>query len=407
MHPGAHGSTWLVTLSSDMNRRELLRLGTASLAAAALPKVSAAQTAPNAPQPPPTFQFDVYSRSLQWLRTPETVAKAVIDSGARSIDLTVMPYPGHVDPAKVRADLPPFVNGLKSGGVAVSAITCPIADSDSPDAEAIIATASSLGIRYYGWGGFQHEPRQPYRAQLDALKPRVARLAKLNEKYDMKALYQPRPGEVGSVFFDFLDVLRNFDPRYVSFRYDTATLLHPRPQDAALELQLGAPYIGAVALNDAVVKLELPVWNDGAYTGTPRQLVGASMGSGDNLGKDGGNPLAIGGGGRPLPYHFYEVPVGTGMVDFSLIGQTLKEIGFSGPVESQTDWPLGGAEKGSDKTTMPPLEVIGQLKHNRLMIEQAFAQSWDIDIARPPFQQPGGAAAAGPVKRGPGPYWPE
>ena len=393
-----------------MNRRELLRLGTATVAAAALSKASLAQTpAASAPATGPSgrFQFDVYSRTLQWLRAPEELAQAVLDTGAQSIDLTVTPYPGHVDPAKVKTDLPPFVNALKKNGVMVSAITCPINDADSPNAEAILAAASSAGIRHYSWSSFGYDKSRPYRQQLDALKPRVARLAKLNEKYGVKALYQPRAGDIGCVFFDFLDVLRNFDSRFVSFRYDTAALLQAMPQNAAAQLRLGAPYIGAVALNDAVVKLELPVWNDGAYTGTPQQLVGASMGSGDNIGKDGGDPLAIGGGGRPLPYHFHEVPVGTGMVDFSLIGSVLKEINFNGPAESQSDWPLGGAENGSDKTVMPRLELLGQLKHNRLMIEQAFASSWNLDIARPPFQQPGGTAAATSAKRGPGPYWPE
>jgi hypothetical protein len=172
-----------------------------------------------------------------------------------------------------------------------------------------------------------------------------------------------------------------------------------------IQLRAGAAYIGAVALNDAVVKLELPVWNDGAFTGTPQQLVGASMGGGDNLGKDGGDPMAIGGGGRPLPYHLYPVPVGTGMVDLILVGKTLKEINFNGPAECQTDWPLGGAELGNDRITLPRQTVVGEIKHNRLMVEAAFASSWNLDIARPPFLEPGGAAT--PAKeRGPGPYWP-
>jgi L-ribulose-5-phosphate 3-epimerase len=395
-----------------MNRRDLLRLGTATLTAAALSKVSLSQTAPPAQgraTPSGQFLLDVYSRSLQWLRTPQEVTQAVIDTGARSIDLTVMPYPGHVDPTKVKTDLPPFVKTLQSGGVTVSAITCPITDAASPNAEEIIGTASSLGIRHYSWSGFPYQEAQAYQAQLDALKPRVARLAKLNEKYNAKALYQPRQGEVGSVFFDFLDVLRNFDPRLVGFRYDTGLFLQATAQNAGLQLRLGAPYIAGIALNDAVVKLDLPRWNDGAFTGSPKDLVGASMGSGDNIGTDGGDPLAIGGGGRPLPYHFYEVPAGTGMVDFGLIGRILKEINFSGPAECQSDWPLGGAEEGNPTTTMPRLEVLSQLKHNRLMIDQAFATSWNLDIARPPFQMSGGAAAA-PGRgehRGPGPYWPE
>jgi sugar phosphate isomerase/epimerase len=394
-----------------MNRRELLQLATAALTASALAKASSAQNAPAATPvaAPPTgkFPLDVYTRSLQWLRTPEEVAKAVVEIGLQRVDLTVMPYPGHVDPAKVKADLPPFVNGLKKNGIAVSAITCPITDADSPNAEAILGAASSLGIHHYSWGGFTYDESKPYRPQLDALKPRVAKLAKLNEKYGMKALYQARAGSgnVGAAFFDFLDVLRNFDPRFVSFRYDTGALLQATPQTLVIQLRVGAPYIGGVALNDAAVKLELPVWNDGAFTGAPQQLVGASMGSGDNTGIDGGDPLAIGGGGRPLPYHVYPVPVGTGIVDLALVGKTLKEISFNGPAECQTEWPLGGAELGNDKTTLSRQRVVGEIKHNRLTIETAFAPSWNLDIARPPFLQPG-ATTAPPAKRGPGPYWP-
>jgi sugar phosphate isomerase/epimerase len=394
-----------------MNRRELLKLSAATLAASAIGKTAFAQSAtpiePAPASPTGKFPLDVYSRSLQWLRTPQDVAKAVTEIGLQSVDLTVMPYPGHVDPAKVKTDLPSFVKALKQGGISVTAVTCPITDADSPNTETILGTASSLGIRHYSWGGFVYDESKPYQPQLDALKPRVAKLAKLNEKYGMKALYQPRAGaaNVGAAFFDLLDVLRNFDPRFVSFRYDTGSLLQATPQSLVIQLRVGAAYIGAVALNDAVVKLELPVWNDGAFTGAPQELVGASMGAGDNVGTDGGDPLAIGGGGRPLPYHFYPVPVGTGMVDLTLLGKTLKEINFNGPAECQTDWPLGGAEQGSDKTTLPRQTLLGEIKHNRLMVETAFAPSWNLDIARPPFMQPKGATT--PAKpRGPGPYWP-
>jgi sugar phosphate isomerase/epimerase len=341
--------------------------------------------------------LDVYSRSLQWLRAPQEVAKAVIEIGLRSVDLTVMPYPGHVDPAKAKTDLPLFVKGLSEGGVTVSAITGSITDADSPNAEAIIGSASSLGIRYYGWGGFRYSENQPYQAQLDALKPRVAKLARLNEKYNIKALYQPQSGaaSVGAAFFDFLGVLKDFDPRFVAFRYDTGSLVQTTPDLQALQLRMGARYIGGVALNDAAVRLDLPVWRQGPYQGTPEQQIGAASG-GDNIGKDGGDPLAIGGGGRPLPYHVHQVPVGTGMIDLTLIGKTLKEIGFDGPAECQTEWPLGGAELGNDKITLPRQTVLGQIKHNRLMVEQAFATAWNIDVAQPPFMKRGSNAAAVP-----------
>jgi L-ribulose-5-phosphate 3-epimerase len=404
-----------------MNRREALRLGAATLAAAALstnaraqvanpPPATSAKPAALPPQPTGKFPLQVYSRDLQWLRTPQDVAQAVIDVGLQGVDLTVMPYPGHVDPTKVKTDLPAFVSGLKQNGISVTAITSSITDADSPNAEDIVATASSLGIHYYSWGGFRYNQGQPYQPQLDALKPRVAKLAKLNQKHGVKALYQPRAGagNVGAAFFDFLDVLRNFDPRFVSFRYDTGNLLQASPDTVTTQLLLGAAYIGGVALNDAVVKLDLPVWHDGVFVGDPKSVAGQGAG-GDNTGRSGGDPLAIGGGGRPLPYRVNLVPVGTGMVDLVSLGKTLKEINFSGPAECQSDWPLGGAELGNDQITLPRQRVLGQIKHNRLMVEEAFASSWNLEVALPPFMQPGGAPAAPGrgEQRGPGPYWPE
>ena len=383
-----------------MDRRKFLNWGAATLGATALAKRASAQGAPataraSAPPPDPSgrFPLDVFSRSLQWLRSPGDVAKAVSDIGLQSLDLTVMPYPGHVDPAKVKTELPLFVSGLKQSGISVSAVTCPITDADSPNAEAILGTASSLGIRYYSWGSFRYDDRQPYQPQLDALKPRVSKLAKLNEKYGMKALYQPQAGagNVGAAFFDFLEVLRNFDPRFVSFRYDTGSLLQATPQTFVVHMRLGAPYIGGLALNDATVTLDLPVWKDGPFVGKPQDLIGVNSSSGDNVGKDGGSPLAIGGGGRPLPYHLHQVPVGTGMIDLSLIGKILKEINFRGPAECQAEWPLGGAEQGNDKITLPRQTVIGQIKHNRLMVEAAFASTWDLDIMQPAFMNRRGA----------------
>ena len=371
-----------------MHRRELLQWGTTALAAASFTKPAFSQVATKSTKPAGKFSLDVYSRSLQWLRTPQDLAKAVVEIGLRSVDLTVMPYPGHVEPARVKTDLTVFVKGLSENGITVSAITCPVIDADSPNCEAIISTASSLGIRYYSWGGLRYDQSRPYQEQLDALRPRVAKLASLNAKYNIKALYQPRAGasNVGAAFFDLLGLMKEFDPRYVAFRYDTGSLVQTTPDLQETQLRMGAGYIGGIALNDAAVKLDLPEWRQGPYQGTPEQQIGAASG-GDNIGKDGGNPLAIGGGGRRLPYHVHPAPAGTGMVDLTLIGKTLKEIGFDGPAECQTEWPLGGAELGNDEITLPRQTVLGQIKHNRLMVEQAFATPWNIDVAQPPFMK--------------------
>ncbi len=233
-----------------MERRGLLQLAAATVTASVISRFTFGQSSQASTVK--KLKLDAYSRTLHWLRTPEEVAEACHEIGNTTIDLTVRTYPGHVLAEKVKTDLPPFVNTLKRNGVTVSSMACEIADADTPNAEAMLDTASSLGIHHHWWRGFRYDDTKPYLPQLEALKPRVAKLAKLEERYGMKAMYHPGGG-FSSVFFDLLDVLRNFDPRFVSVHYDTGNLLQVNQQNLVTQLRLGAPYIGGVVFKDSVV----------------------------------------------------------------------------------------------------------------------------------------------------------
>ncbi len=341
------------------------------------------------------LKVDAYSRHLQWLRTPDEVAEAVIEMGFDGIDLTVRPYPGHVDPAKVTTDLPPFVNAIRKHGIRVDTITCPITDADSPNAEAILSTASQLGIRHYWWGTFRYDTNTPVMSQLDALKPRVEKLAKLNEKYRMKAMYHTYSGSaiVGAALWDFLYVLRNFDPAYVSFHYD---LGHQTTAGGggtwALSLRAAGPYIGGVSLKDQVLENALVVNEGGPFTGSPAQggrgggvagrggrggsggrgAAGAGGLGGGPAGGRGGSP---GGNATPATWRERQVPLGTGMDNLPLMAQILKEINFSGPVEIQAEYPNGGAESAQDRITLPRAMVLGAMKRDLLNLKSMWATS--------------------------------
>ena len=381
-----------------MDRRQFLQTSSLALSAAAVGSAAFAQGAA-----PTKSGLVVYSKQLQWLRTPQDVATAVVDIGLEKLDLTVTAYPGHVDPAKAKTDLPAFVAALKQRGIAVPMITTQIVDADSPNAEAILDAASSAGVTHYVWGGLTYQTGTPYQAQLDALKPRVQKLAKLNEKYKIKGLYHPVAGatNVGSSFLDILDVLKTVNPQFTAVQYDTASLLQPVRDVFVSHMRLGAPYIGGVALNDAAITLDIPFYEYGPFD--PSKADANAGPAGDNTGNADGDPLAFGGGGRPLPYKYHPMRVGTGMIDVILVGRTLKEIGFNGPIETQVNWPLGGAENGADKVSLPRQSVLGQLKRDRLTVEHGFfAAGWNIDIARPAFlvaRDRGGAAPA-PAGRG-------
>jgi sugar phosphate isomerase/epimerase len=254
-------------------------------------QASAPAAGPSATPAANPLKIDAYSRHLQWLRTPDEVAQAVIDMGFTGLDTTVRPYPGHVDPTKVAQDLPPFVNGIRKRGIEVRMITCPITDADSPNAEEILATASSLGITHYWWGTFRYDTSRPVMEQLDALKPRVEKLEALNRKYKMKAMYHTYEGDmtVGAAIWDFLYVLKNFDPAYVSFHYDVGHMTVAGGGNTwPLNLRAAGPYIGGVSAKDYVVDLDLGMSGGGPYAGQP-------------LGGFGGPPGGRGRGGPGAP----------------------------------------------------------------------------------------------------------
>lgn len=295
-----------------MNRRGFIQSSAAALAAGVLNPRTHAQVSgsqgsvpaetPLGPSGKLKLKVDAYSRHLQWLRSADEVAEAAIEMAFTGVDITVRPYPGHVDPAKVATELPAFVNTLRKHGLEVSMITCPITDADSPNAEQILQTASSLGIKHYWWGTFRYEQGKPVMAQLDALKPRVEKLAKLNEKYNMKAMYHTysMAGTVGCNVWDFLYVLRNFDPQYVSFHWDVGhTSLTGGNGTWAESLRASGPYVGGLSVKEYTYELALETPGGGPFTGTPEQLNMRSFGPGGPGGPGGpAGPGARGGQGR-------------------------------------------------------------------------------------------------------------
>ena len=146
----------------------------------------------------------------------------------------------------------------KHGGILVRArSTCPITDADSPNAEQILQTSSSLGITHYWWGTFRYAPNKPIVQQLDELKPRVAKLAALNARYGMTAMYHTNEGSsaVGAAIWDLLYVFKNFDPAQVGFHYDLGHMTIAGGNGTwALNLRAAGPYVAGVAVKDFVLE---------------------------------------------------------------------------------------------------------------------------------------------------------
>jgi sugar phosphate isomerase/epimerase len=260
-----------------MNRREFLQgsLGVSaagSLFARAFTAQASSQIAvPGAAPVTRTLIFDANSRSLQWLRSADEVAEAATEMVCGGVCPTVQPYPGHINPTRVAQELPAFVNRVRAHGLRVTQIKGPaITDASAPNAEAIIGTAAQAGCTHYSLGGFTYDLAKPLQPQLDAIKSRVEKFARLNQKHRITLVFDtvPGPTSVGGVVLDLLSVLKEFDPKYVGLHWDTGHMaLHGDGMWETL-MRLAGPYIAAVGWRDRGWAQDLGLLGEGGpYAG--------------------------------------------------------------------------------------------------------------------------------------------
>ena len=325
-----------------------------------------------------------YSRYLHWLRTPAEIAEACRELTCRYLMLTVQSgATAHVQQADLRRELPRFVNALQAEGIGVQAIRGGGQTDVDRDVERLVATMADLGIRYYWLGTDRYDFSQPIMPQLDAIKRKVERFVTLNERYGTTLMYHTRSGasSVGSVVWDLLHVLQDFDPKYVGLHWDTGHMSNHGNMWETL-FRTAAPYVAAVSWKDRVWQQDLgglteqggpfpgpnpePEGSGGRFTRPPRP---------ENLLDRIPLPLAGEHFARGMGWSSEETAIGTGVVNLFRYGEVLDDIGFDGIMDVQAEYALGGAERGRAELTLPRRLVLGALKRDVLTVRTALAQS--------------------------------
>jgi hypothetical protein len=264
-----------------MDRRQFLHgsFGAALVVPLVGGRSEAAQTTPAAAGPRPPARpaaprklvLDVYSRQLQWLRSADQVADAAVEMVVGGVCPTVTPYPGHIDPARVAQELPAFAKAVRSRGLRLTQIKGPaINDPADPRVDAIVGAAAQSGCTHYALGGYTYDLTKPLAPQLDAIKLKIDRFVRLNQRHRMKLVYHTVPGaaSVGGVVLDLLPIFRSFDPRYIGFHWDTGHMaLHGDGMWETL-MRTAGPYVASIGWRDRGWVQDLGLLGEGgAYTG--------------------------------------------------------------------------------------------------------------------------------------------
>ena len=367
-----------------MNRRDFLN---SALMASLLSGVTAnrvlAQAVDTASREIP---LHAYSRYLHWLRTPQEIARACRELTCRYLMVTVQDgETAHVQQDELRRELPRFVNALRAEGIEVQAVRGGRQTEVDRDVERLVGTMADLGITHYWLGTDRYDFSQPIMPQLDAIKRKVEGFVSLNERFGTTLMYHTRSGasSVGSVVWDLLHVLQDFDPRHVGLHWDTGHMSNHGNMWETL-LRTAGPYVVAISWKDRVWQQDLGGLTEqgGPFPGPNPQPPGAGRGFGgprptrpeDPLDRI---PLPLAGEhfARGMGWSSEETAIGTGVVDLFRYGEVLGEIGFNGIMDLQAEYPLGGAERGRAELTLPRKLVLGALKRDVLTVRTALAQS--------------------------------
>jgi len=285
-------------MQRPLSRRTMLATSVAAVGAA-----SAAPTSNGEKHP---LKVAIFSKHLLFLQGEELATRAA-EIGFDGVDLAVRKG-GHVAPERVKQDLPPLVAILRKHNLEVPMITTDIVDADTPYAGDILSTAVQLGIRYYRWGGLTYKPDIPLQQQLDAMKPRVDKLARLNARYRATAMYHTHSGInlVGASIWDLHELLNGLDPANIGVNYDVG--------HATVEGGFGG-------------------WIN-SYRITGKYLHGIAIK--DFLWEKKG----------PENWRPAWKPLGQGMVRLPEFFRMVAASHFDGPLQLHFEYPLGGAENG-------------------------------------------------------------
>lgn len=254
----------------------------------------------------------VFSKHLAGIPLP-IAARRLRQMEISKIDLTVREG-GHVEPSKVREDLPRAAAELAGEGVQIGMLTTNITDAGVPATRAILETAAELGVSHYKLGYYFYQGFGNLRKQRAQVRAQVRDLAQLNAEIGIcGGFHNHSDNFIGACLHDIDFVLEGTPKSALGLYFD--------PAHASIEGGSKGWEIGLDLLSERVVMLAVKDyrWNQGSgYAG-----------------------------GRA--FHVQWNPLEVGNVPWPRVLERLKSIGFDGPFSLHSEYQ--GSNSFQDLTT--------------------------------------------------------
>lgn len=222
------------------------------------------------------------------------------DVGVEGADLCVRPgYP--VNPENAPSALPAAAKDFRREGLSIPLVTAPtdLTDPALPYVEKLYGACAEAGVKLIKIGYWRME-EDGYWKTLDRIRKKLDGFLKLSERFGVKTCIHTHSGaNMGLNASSAMDIVSDFDPRYVGIFADTGHLtISGEPIGMALEI--ARDYLSAIAFKDLI-----------------RERVVRD-------GKRG--------------WQIRVVPMGEGYVEWSEVLKAIRKVGFDGPVSFHSEY---------------------------------------------------------------------
>ncbi|UCD28214.1 MAG: sugar phosphate isomerase/epimerase [Planctomycetota bacterium] len=310
----------------QLNRRELFKSVGVVLGSTVFSRPTTADEAARSLRSKPTVCL--FSKPLQ-NRPLTSLAALLPELSCNAVDLTCRPG-GHVLPERVEGDLPRAYELLEHAGITIPMITTAITDADKGNAEAIIKTASGLGVRYVKLGYYRYGDMHKLHDTLADVKSRLGDVAAMCRQYGVRAGFHNHAGAtVGAAMWDVWHIIRDLPAEAIGSYFD---LRHATAEGGdegwRIGMNLLAPRIIMVAVKDFI-------WGKDPKRG----------------------------------WQTKNVPLGEGMVRGEEAFRQLKELQFAGPVSLHMEYGQHVPPVGSDADKVNLLSIRRDLAFLRSLLK--------------------------------------
>ncbi|GAB3992283.1 sugar phosphate isomerase/epimerase [Spirosoma daeguense] len=270
----------------------------------------------------PVPDIHIFSKHLQFLNYAD-MADAAATMGFAGVDLTVRPG-GHVLPERVEDDLPKAVEAFRKVKLAPKLMTTAVGDAANPVDNRLLKTAAGLGFTTYRMNWYKYDDKRPIPESIQVFGEKIRGLADLNKSLKLTGCYQNHAGtSVGASVWEIWEILKNADPSYMGVQYDIRHATVEGGQSWPNGLRLLMPQLRAITVKDF------------------------------HWGKQNSGKWVV-----------QDVPMGQGMIDFKTYFATLKRNNIQVPITLHIEYPMGGAEHGATKLTIPQNELFTAMKRD-------------------------------------------